>query len=103
MGASTEGYYMGTDVGYLRFIFFFGLVGLAIYSLFIIFAGKTCIRMHPGNKLLFILLTAINFIVWLKVATDCFFILALFICLGYVKNQMEAETEALPETAEIEA
>lgn len=86
MGTATEGYYMGTDVGYLRFIFFFGLLGLAIYSMFIIYAGRTCIRMHPGNTLLFLLLTAMNFIVWLKVATDCFFILALFICLGYVRD-----------------
>ena len=86
MGTATEGYYMGTDVGYLRFIFFFGLLGLAIYSLFIIYAGRTCIRMHPGNTLLFLLLTATNFVVWLKVATDCFFILALFICLGYVRD-----------------
>ena len=80
MGTATEGYYMGTDVGYLRFIFFFGLLGLAIYSLFILYAGRTCIRMHPGNTLLFFSLIAMNFIVWLKVATDCFFILALFIC-----------------------
>lgn len=86
MGTATEGYYMGTDVGYLRFIFFFGLLGLAIYSLFILYAGRTCIRMHPGNTLLFLLLTAMNFIVWLKVATDCFFILALLICLGYVRD-----------------
>ena len=86
MGTATEGYYMGTDVGYLRFIFFFGLLGLAIYSLFIIYAGRTCIRMHPDNTLLFLLLIAVNFVVWLKVATDCFFILALFICLGYIRD-----------------
>ena len=86
MGVVTEGYYMGTDVGFLRYIFFFGLIGLAIYSLFIIYAGRVCIRMHPGNTLLFIILTAMNFIIWLKVATDCFFILCLFICLGYVRD-----------------
>ena len=86
MGEATEGYYMGTDVGYLRFIFFFGLIGLALYSLYIIYAGRVCIKMHPGNTLLFLLLTAVNFIVWFKVATDCFFILCLFICLGYVRD-----------------
>ena len=86
MGEAVEGYYMGTDVGYLRFIFFFGLLGLAIYSLYIIYAGRVCIRMHPGNTLLFLALTAMNFIIWFKVATDCFFILCLFICLGYVRD-----------------
>ena len=88
MGEGTEGYYMGTDVGYLRFIFFFGLIGLIIYSLYIIYAGKVCLRMHSGNTLLFISLTAMNFVVWFKVATDCFFILCLFICLGYVRDHL---------------
>lgn len=93
MGESTEGYYKGTDVGYLRFIFFFGLIGLAIYSLYIIYAGRVCIRMHPGNTLLFLSLVAMNFVVWLKVATDCFFILCLFICLGYVIENSPEEIE----------
>ena len=86
MGEAMDGYYMGTDVGYLRFIFFFGLIGLVIYSLYIIYAGRVCMRMNPGNTLLFVVLTAMNFVIWLKVATDCFFILCLFICLGYVRD-----------------
>lgn len=93
MGEAQEGYYMGTDIGYLRFIFFFGLLGLGIYSLYIIYAGRVCIRMHPGNTLLFLGLTAMNFVIWLKVATDCFFILALFICLGYVRDHTPSLTE----------
>ncbi len=101
MGESTEGYYKGTDVGYLRFIFFFGLIGLAIFSLYIIYAGRVCIRMLPGNTLLFLILTAMNFIVWLKVATDCFFVLCLFICLGYVKNNLEVEGE-IEESQEVQ-
>ena len=102
LGDAVEGYYMGTDVGYLRFIFFFGLIGLAIYSLYIIYAGRVCIRMLPGNTLLFLILTGMNFIVWLKVATDCFFVLCLFICLGYVKNNLESDEEdkELPEVQE---
>lgn len=91
MGESVEGYYMGTDVGYLRLIFFFGLIGLVVYSLYIVYAGRVCIRMHPGNTLLFVILTSMNFIIWLKVATDCFFILCLFISLGYVRNTLEEE------------
>lgn len=95
VGEITRGYYMNTDVGYLRFIFFFGLIGLSVYSLFIIYAGRVCARLLPGNTLLFILLTSMNFIIWLKVATDCFFILCLFICLGYLKNSLPDEaTEA---------
>lgn len=102
MGESYEGYYQSTDVGYLRFIFYFGLIGLIAFSLFIIYAGRTCNRLLPGNTLLIFILTSLNFIIWFKVATDCFFILGLFICLGYVKNQTEEELEAAPETPGIE-
>ena len=95
LGEITEGYYKDTDVGYLRFIFYFGLIGLSIYSLFIIYAGSVCSRLLPGNTLLFILLTSMNFIVWLKVATDCFFVLCLFISLGYLNSGMQEETDEL--------
>lgn len=93
MGEAMDGYYMGTDVGYLRFIFYFGLLGLVLYSCFIIYAGRVCNRLLPGNMLLFIVLTSMTFIIWFKVATDCFFVLCLFICLGYVKNNMEKVKE----------
>ena len=95
---------MNTDVGYIRFIFFFGLIGLTLYSLYIIYAGKVCARLNPGNTLFFILLTSINFLVWLKVATDCFFILCLFICLGYVRNELgdDEEMEEIEEKEETE-
>ena len=102
LGELFEGYYQGTDVGYLRFIFFFGLLGLSVFSLFIIYAGRTCNRLLPGNSLFFFIITLLNFIIWFKVATDCFFILCLFICLGYVKNNLESdeEDEELPEVQE---
>lgn len=96
LGEITAGFYKDTDVGYLRFIYFFGLLGLAVYSLYIIYAGRVCNRLLPGNTLLFICLTSMNFIVWLKVATDCFFILGLFICLGYV-NGLQEKTEVIEE------
>ena len=99
LGEVTHGYYMHTDVGYLRFIYFFGLIGLTIFSLFIIYAGRTCARLTPGYSLFFLALTSMHFLVWLKVATDCFFILGLFVCLGYVKNLMEKTEE---DTLEIE-
>lgn len=97
LGNVTAGYYMHTDVGFLRFIFFFGLIGLGIYSMYIIYAGRVCNRMHPGNTLLFIALTSMNFVVWLKVATDCFFILCLFISLGYVMEGMREKGELIEE------
>lgn len=94
VGEITDGYYKDTDVGYLRFIFYFGLIGLFVYSWYIIYAGRICNRRNPGNTLLFIALTSMNFVVWLKVATDCFFILCLFICLGYLKESMAQRIES---------
>ena len=93
LGELYYGYYMNTDVGYLRFIFFFGLIGLAVYSMYIIYAGRVCNRMFPGNLLLFMALTSMNFVIWFKVATDCFFILAIFICLGYVRDNSPEQIE----------
>jgi hypothetical protein len=89
LGKITEGYYQNTDVGYLRFIYYFGLIGLLVFSLFILYSGWIGYRSLPEASLLIVLLTSLNFIIWFKVATDCFFILGLFICLVYVKNSME--------------
>lgn len=97
VGRITAGYYMNTDVGYLRFIFYFGLIGLSFFSLMIIYAGDVCRRRFPGNELLFLLLVLEHFIVWLKVATDCFFILGLFIAMAYVRD-FQSNTEESPQT-----
>lgn len=86
LGDITEGYYMNTDVGYLRFIFYFGLVGLIIFSMMIVYSGYICISCFSNSTLLFIMLVLIHFIVWFKVSTDCFFILGFFIALSYVKE-----------------
>jgi len=77
IGQKTGGYYMGTDVGYLRFIFYFGLLGLTVFSFFFIAFGVSCIHKHPDYKALFIMVLAVNFVVWMKVSTDIFLILAL--------------------------
>lgn len=93
LGDITEGYYMNTDVGYLRFIFYFGVIGLIIFSVLIWYAGKMCRMKYPNDKLLFFIFTMLNFIVWLKVATDCFFILGVFIAMAYVRDFMDAPEE----------
>ncbi len=92
IGDITDGYYMNTDVGYLRFIFYFGIVGLSIFSLLILYAGLICHTRNPGDGLLFSILVLLNFIVWFKVATDCFFILAVFIALAYIKECSPSES-----------
>jgi hypothetical protein len=80
IGTNSEGFYMSTDVGYLRFIFYFGVIGLMGISFFIIKSGDYCIGIFPDYKLLFLMLLAVNFIVWFKVSTDIFLVFALILC-----------------------
>ena len=82
-GKITGGYYMGTDIGYLRFIFYFGVIGLLTFMAFFNKVTHTCIRFFGEYKHLFVMFLAINFIVWLKVATDIFLVFALFLMLEF--------------------
>lgn len=92
VGKYIGGYYMGTDVGYLRFIFYSGLVGLIAFSAFIIYASSICMVNLPRYKVLFVLLLLSNFVIWLKVATDIFLVFALFICVANLQGNKELDT-----------
>ena len=78
IGKEVGGYYMGTDVGYLRFIFYFGVIGLIAMIAVIFKAGKICIKKFSRYKVMFILLLAANYVIWFKVSTDIFLVFALF-------------------------
>ena len=83
VGKVTGGYYMGTDVGYLRFIFYFGVVGLAAFMLFFVSTARCCMRLFVDDKVLILLFLLSNFIIWFKVSTDIFLVFALFLCMGW--------------------
>ena len=72
-------FYMGTDVGYSRFIFYFGLVGLFAFSLFFIKCATYLMNVYPNYKIMFFIVLCINFIVWIKVSSDCFTLFALYL------------------------
>lgn len=72
-------FYMRTDVGYLRFIFYFGLLGLAAYIIFYVFAMIAGMKIFPQHKEVFILLFIVNMIVWFKVSTDTFVVFAFLL------------------------
>ena len=76
----TEGYYKNTDVGYLRFIYYFGVIGLLMFSFYFIEVGRTCMRRFPEWKMMFLMLLALHFTVWAKVSTDIFLVFAPFLC-----------------------
>lgn len=102
VGPRWHGYYMATDVGYLRFIFYFGLIGLSIFSYFMFLAGKINVNRFKEQKLLFWMLIAVHFIVWFKVATDIFLVFALFLMIDEGENEEYNNSILLNETNHIE-
>ncbi len=86
-GRLFRGYYMQTDIGYLRFIFYFGLIGLAAFTLYFIKTCQYCIRRCPDYLWLFVMILCINFIIWFKVSTDIFLVFALLFCGEVVQAQ----------------
>lgn len=80
IGPADYGFYMNTDAGYSRFIFYFGLSGLLAFMLFFVMVCKEC--SHKNASLLFIALLILNFCIWVKVSTDLFVIFAPFLCLA---------------------
>lgn len=78
---------MASDVGYIRLIFYFGIIGLLAFSYFLFQSAKICAgKLHHSKTLIFILLL-INFIIWLKVASDIFLVFALFLTIGKEENE----------------
>lgn len=74
-------FYMRTDVGYLRFIFYCGVVGLSVFSCFFVYLTYACKILYPKEKQTFLLLLLLVFIIWIKVSTDIFLVYALFLCV----------------------
>lgn len=86
IGPNFQGYYMQTDIGYLRFIFYFGLLGLSFFIFYFYHVTKNCVACFPKYTTMFWLFLAINMIVWLKVSTDIFLVFAIFLCVSKEEN-----------------
>lgn len=84
---NPELFYKGTDMGYIRYIFYGGLVGLFfILGYFVCCTYMLCRRERHLN-LFFILLLIIQLIVWIKIPTDIFCYYALLLLAD--KNSSE--------------
>lgn len=99
VGPSHGGYYMGTDIGYLRFIFYFGLFGLLTFIIYFIKVARSCAERFPKYATMFMLILAINMIVWLKVSTDIFLVFAIFLCVS--KEDEDAYENSLSDPLDI--
>ncbi|MEP6465881.1 MAG: hypothetical protein ABJB05_06230 [Parafilimonas sp.] len=90
-GDRSSAYYMHTDVGYLRLLYYFGLTGMAFYFLLQYFVIRNAIMRNAGNKdlkrfFLFCLLFCL--ILNSKAFADLFFLIVLF-CYPYPKKEIE--------------
>ena len=89
-------FYMGTDVGYLRFIYYSGLIGLSVFCIFFIYLSFILAHRFPYYRDLFYLLLLMLFINWIKVSTDLFLFYAFFLVLrqpvyfNYYKKDFKA-------------
>lgn len=81
VGPNYGGYYMATDIGYLRFIFYFGLVGLLLFCAYMVVCANELMKRFPAYSWMFFCILLINLIVWMKVSTDIFVVMAIFLCL----------------------
>lgn len=76
-------YYMGTDVGYSRFVFYFGAVGLTAFASVFVSSAIICSRRNQKYALLFTMIMIMNFVGWIKASTDIFLVFAIFLCVTH--------------------
>lgn len=93
-------FYMWTDIGYLRFIFYFGLLGLTAFITYFIKCAFCCIRRFKKCSLVFLLALLMNFIIWFKVSTDIFLFFALFLCIYRDEHEEYEVTKLLPDLSD---
>lgn len=86
IGPNWGGFYKATDIGYLRFIFYFGVIGLGIFCGYFIKLGQILMRRFKRERFIFFILISLNFIFWMKVSTDIFVFYALFLMIGEQEN-----------------
>lgn len=81
-GKEYHGFYMGTDIGYLRFIFFFGIFGMfSMIALFICF-WRICYNRFSKLKDIATMLLILNLIIWFKATSDLLPIFAILLCIS---------------------
>lgn len=99
-GRSYHGFYMGTDIGYLRFIFFFGLFGMfSMITLFLCFWKIGCNR-FTNLKGLMTLILAINLIIWFKATSDLLPIFAILLCISKADQDLY-ESQLLTDSSSV--
>lgn len=76
---NPELFYKGTDMGYIRFIFYCGIVGLFFFLSYFVCCTYMLCKREKNMNLFFMLLLVIQLIVWVKIPTDIFSFYALLL------------------------
>jgi hypothetical protein len=84
-------FYMNTDIGYCRFIFYCGIIGFIVFASFFVYLTVACYKKYPKERHLFLLLLVLVFVVWAKVSTDIFLVYAIFIAMKNVQATMNPQ------------
>jgi len=78
-----------TDIGYCRFIFYCGIIGLSTFTMFFLYLTQSMWKKFHSFRHFFFLIFVMGLIVWVKVSTDLFLIYAVFLSVGspYIYNK----------------
>ena len=87
IGPESWGFYMNTDAGYCRFLFYFGIIGLGAFIMFMAKVCQVCISRFRNYQLMFLMILLLDYIIWIKVSTDIFLAFAPFLCISYAENK----------------
>jgi hypothetical protein len=75
----SKKYYMNTDIGYLRLIYYFGIIGTLTYFTFQIILIKSIYQLNKKFKCTFVIIFLYLIILNFKGFTDFFCFLILFL------------------------
>ena len=90
-GQLDTGYYMNTDIGYLRYIFYFGSIGLLLLTSVFVHITVTCCRLFGKHSVLFIMILLVNMVGWIKVSSDIIMVFAPFFILACITEKEQTE------------
>ncbi len=77
-------FYMGTDVGFTRLVFYGGLIGLGCFTLYFAYCTYALSMRTRYLTMFFIMMFLIQMVVWIKIPTDIFCTYALMLlCDGH--------------------
>lgn len=97
VGPAYHGFYMGTDIGYLRFIFFFGIFGMiSMVMMLVCFCVIFCQRFRMYKNMI-LMIFMLNLIIWFKVTSDLLPFFVFFLCISKEEND-EYEANVLKNT-----